>query len=302
MDYNSRARADFERARSRAFFGEILNKIFKKDNRLFRFDEVKYLLSPEGMAYRGVHPIPLKKIVGSEGRYEDFDKDFLPLRDTTRSRWEGIEVASLRDVHIPPILVYKIGDFYFVRDGNHRVSVAKELGQEFIDAEIVELFTKVKPKKINKKELLLAESYKYFLDKTHFDKIIPDVTIKLTNPWGYYRLIEHINTYKYFLSEKKKHEVSWEESVKRWYNELYLPVVRLINKRKVLSRFPDREAGDLYIWLMDHWHFLKERNKNIDIEEALEDYSNRFGKGFLGLLWARIKKKIKHFLFRSLNE
>ncbi|MGA2141772.1 MAG: transcriptional regulator [Brevinematales bacterium] len=289
-------REAFDRARNKAFFREILNKIFRKRNALFRFDEVKSMLSPEGMSYMGLQTIPINKIMGSEGRYSDFDINFLPLKDNNRGRWQNIELANLKDLHLPPILVYKIGDFYFVRDGNHRVSVAKEFGQEFIDADVVELFTKVGLSELSEKELLLAESHKYFLDKTRFDRYFPDVRIKLTNPWGYYRLIEHINTYKYFKSEEKKHEVCWEDSIKLWYTELFLPVTKLIKKRKILRKFPGREAGDLYIWLLDHWHYLKEKYGDVSLESALDDYLERFGRGYLGNLALKIRGFFNKFI------
>jgi hypothetical protein len=291
-----RANEAYDKARNKAFFNEIFNKILRIRNELFRFDEVKYILSPEGMSYKGLQTIPINKIMGSEGRYSDFDINFLPIKNYNRSRWLNIEVAKLKEMNLPPILVYKIDDYYFVRDGNHRVSVAKELGQEFIDAEVVELFTRVELSELSDKELLLAESHKYFLDKTKFDKYFPHVRIKLTNPWGYYRLIEHINTYKYYESEEKKHEVCWEDSIKLWYNELFLPVTKLIKKRKILRKFPGREAGDLYIWILDHWHFLKEKYGNVSLEKALEDYSERFGKGYWRLLMVKIGIFLKKLL------
>jgi len=116
----------------------------------------------------------------------------------------------------------------------------------------------------------------------------------LTNPWGYYRLVEHINTYKYFLSIEKKAEVSWEEALKSWYNEFYLPIIKLIKRKKILRFFPEREPGDLYIWIMDHWHFLKEQNLNVEIEEAIEDYSKRFGKKGIFKTFFNLFKKRKN--------
>ncbi len=297
--YNkSKSRQDFDKARNKAFIRDFINKILNKNNDLFQFDEVKYLLSPYGMVHRGFQTIPINRIVGSEGRYQDFDRDFLPVTDSLRSRWENISLANLRNIELPPISAYKINDFYFVRDGNHRVSVAKELGQEFIDAEVVELFTKIKLEEISEKGLLLAESQKYFLDKTGFDEIIPGASIKLTNPWGYYRLIEHIKNYQYFLGLSEKRNISWEEAVKKWYNELYLKLIRLIKKRKILTKFPEREAGDLYIWVMDHWHFLKEKYGNIPIENALDDYSLRFGKGKTALFFYNLKNRVKSWLLK----
>lgn len=273
-----RASSDFDKARNKAFFNELIGKFFNKQAELLQFDEVKYLLSPQGMVYRGIKAIPIDRIIGSEGRYRDFDKKFMPLKSHTRSRWENIDVLKQQDRPLGAISVYKIGDYYFVRDGNHRVSVAREMKQDYIDAEIVELFTKVKPRVFNEKELLLADSYRYFLDKTKFDEIMPGTSMRLTSAWGYYRLLEHIQNYKYFLGEKEKKDIPWNDAVKKWYNNLYYPVVKLIRKRKVMAKFPKREPGDLYIWIMDHWHFLKESYGNIPIEEAIESYIFRYGK------------------------
>jgi len=276
----NKARWDFEKARNKAFFSRLVKRLFTQNDELLRFDEVKHLLGPHGMAYRGVKSIPLDKIVGSEGRYQDFDTNFLPLHEHNRHRWENIDIAHLKDITLPPIKVYKVGDFYFVRDGNHRVSVAKQLGMEFIDAEITELFVKVplQTEKLDQKSLLIAEGYRFFLEKTHIDKVLPHVSFTLTNPWGYYRLVEHINTYKYLIEERLKRPISIEEASKEWYFNLYEPVVKLILSQKILRHFPGRTAGDLYIWIMDHWHYLKERYGPVELVTALHDYTNRFGR------------------------
>ncbi len=295
IDLRFNARKRFERARKKAFLNELFSKILNRENELLQLDEIKYLVPPKAMVYRGIQSIPISKIIGSEGRYRDFDRDFLPKQDNTSGRWQSIEIAKEKDIILPPISVYKIGDYYVVRDGNHRVSVAREVGQEFIDAEVTELFTSVKIEDFSQKGLLIAESYNYFLEKTRFNKVFPNVNLKLTNPWGYYRLVEHLNTYKYFLSEKKKFEVSWEEAIKSWYNELYLPITRLIKRKKILRYFPEREAGDLYIWIMDHWHFLKEKDENVALEEAIDDYSQKFGR-------TNFFKKILNFFKKVKNE
>lgn len=287
----TRARYDFQKARTRAFFNEIFSSLFRKNNELFQFDEVKQLVSPHGMQYRGLQSIPIDKIVGSEGRYQDFDRDFMPISDTVQLRWENLDLASRQNVTLPPISVYKIGEFYFVRDGNHRVSVAKQRGQDFIDAEVVELYTKVPLEHMTEKDLLIADSYHEFLNFTHIDRVVPRAEFKLTNPWGFYRLMEHVQTFHYLISEKEKKPIPWEEGVRRWYHELYAPVVKTIKQKRILKRFPGREAGDLYIWVMDHWHFLKEKFGNIPIEDALDDYSAHFGlspfRQFLGRLSRR---------------
>ncbi len=292
--FKRKAHADFDRARNRAFFNELFAKIFDRQEDLLQFDEVKYLLSPTAMAYRGIRSVRIDRIVGSEGRYRDFDRLFLPKKGNARQRWVNIDVAKQQDLNLAPISVYKIGDFYFVRDGNHRVSVARQMGQEFIDAEVVELFSRVKLRRTGKKDLLLAESYGYFLERTQFDLIAPGQEIRLTNPWGYYRLIEHIENYRYFMGEREKRPIELREAVLKWYQQLYLPVTRIIRKRKVLRKFPKRTAGDLYIWTMDHWHFLKIKLGNVPIEHAIDSYSRAFGKvgirEFLGRLARRFRK------------
>jgi hypothetical protein len=280
FNIRNKARWDFEKAKNKAFFSRLMKRLFDQNDELLRFDEVKHLLAPHGMAYRGVRSIPINKIVGSEGRYQDFDADFLPIHEHNRQRWENIDIAHLKEITLPPIKVYKVRDFYFVRDGNHRVSVARQLGMEYIDAEITELFIKVplESEKLDQKSLLIAEGYRFFVDKTHINKVLPHVSFQLTNPWGYYRLVEHINTYKYLLEERLKRPISIEEACLEWYNNLYQPVVRLILKNKILRHFPKRTAGDLYIWIMDHWHYLKERYGPVDIAVAIEDYTQKFGK------------------------
>ncbi len=288
------AQKRFERARKKAFLNEIISNLLNKENELIQLDEIKYLVPPKAMVYRGIKSIPIDKIVGSEGRYRDFDRDFLPRQDKTKERWANIEVAKEKNLTLPPISVYKIGDYYVVRDGNHRVSVAKELGQEFIDAEITELFTPVKIEDFSQKGLLIAESYNYFLEKTRFKDVLPNVEIKFSNPWSYYILIEHLNTYKYFLSEKSKREVTLPEAIKSWYYELYLPLIKIIKRKKILRYFQEREEGDFYIWIMDHWHYLKSNNKEIPLEEAVEDYYNKYlKKGFFDKILLFFKKRKK---------
>ena len=293
-DSRTQAKMDYDKAKTKAFFNRLFATMFQVNNELFRFEEVKYLLSPNGMIYRGISTIPLNKIIGSEGRYQDFDYQFMPTQNHTRARWEGVDSARLDEMSLPPIEVYQIGEYYFVRDGNHRVSVAREKGQEFIDAEIVELFVRmdISEGTFSEKGLLIAESYRYFLDKTKIDQIVPNVSIELTHPWGYYRLLEHINTYKYLLGERTKRAPKWEDSVRHWYENSYLKIVKLIRNSKILERFSERTEGDLYIWVMDHWHFLKEKYGDMPFENALKDYADKFGQSRFVQFFRNLKDRI----------
>ncbi|MCX8028726.1 MAG: hypothetical protein N2712_01895 [Brevinematales bacterium] len=307
-----KSRIEFEKAKARAKLNEIIMSISVGSGELFSLDEVKLLTKSYAYRYKGIQSIPLSKIKGSEGRYRDFDREFLPKHEGVRTKWENMMDFLDKQPKIPPIVVYKIGDNYIVRDGNHRVSVAKAMGLEYIDAEVIEMVTKFKIKELSEKELLLADAYNMFLEETHFDKVFPNITISLTNPWGYITLIEHINTYKYFLGERLGRNVSIEEAVKDWYEHLFLKVVELIKKKKIPKYFPKRTPEDIYIWIMDHWHYLKENTNNplIPIEEAIENFEKfqkdfnigRIKKMFISIVFAPIKLlyKLLKFVIKKL--
>lgn len=269
-----KSRIEFEKAKARAKLNEIIMRLSLGTNELFSLDEVRFLTRSYAYKYRGIQSIPINKIKGSEGRYLDFDREFLPKHEGIRTKWENMVDFMDSSDKIPPIVVYKIGDSYIVRDGNHRVSVAKSKGLEYIDAEVIEMITNFPIKELSEKELLLADAYNMFLEETKFHKVFPDINIRLTNPWGYITLIEHINTRRYFLGEKLKREVSIEEAVKDWYENLFVKVVGLIKKKGLIKYFPNRTAEDIYIWIMDHWHYLKENTNNplLPIEKAIENF------------------------------
>ncbi|MFN4245620.1 MAG: ParB N-terminal domain-containing protein [Brevinematia bacterium] len=269
-----KSRIEFEKAKAKSKLNQIILNLFFGSNELFSLDEVKLLTKSYTYRYRGIMSIPLSKIKGSEGRYLDFDREFLPRHEGIRDKWENMVDFIDKSTKIPPIVVYKVGDSYIVRDGNHRVSVAKSMGLEYIDAEVIEMITKFPIRELSEKELLLADAYNMFLEETKFDKALPNVHIRLTNPWGYITLIEHINTYRYFLGERLGKEVSMEDAVKDWYENLFIKVVNLIKKKKIEKYFPNRTPEDLYIWIMDHWHYLKENTKNplLSIAEAIDSF------------------------------
>ena len=134
---------DFENARMKARLQSIFSTFKWKKPDLLSFYEVTKLIKPSSQAYKGMQAIPVKKIIGSENRYHDFSSAFYPKNTSLRERWQSIDAARLDNVTLPPISVYKIGEWYFVRDGNHRVSVARTEGLDFIDAEVVELSSEI---------------------------------------------------------------------------------------------------------------------------------------------------------------
>ena len=132
---------DFVAARQQAAMQAVMARLTGKSNELLSYEEVARKLKLSQGAETGRHDIPLDAIVGSVGRYSDFSRSFLPLQDSDRTRWVGVKTAMDSLTGVPPIDVYKVGEVYFVRDGNHRVSVAHALKWSFIDAEVVRVRT-----------------------------------------------------------------------------------------------------------------------------------------------------------------
>jgi len=132
---------DFSQLRMREILGRLRNPFRKKNDRLLSLEEVKTILRPSSEAYQGMRVVPLGLIVGSEGRYNDFTRSFLPRHAKLRARWMRVDNAFYNNINLPPVRLYELGGAYFIRDGNHRVSVALQQGGEFIDAEVTSLGT-----------------------------------------------------------------------------------------------------------------------------------------------------------------
>lgn len=139
MVANHIAVEDFEWARRRAWRRDWFSFLTRKKNHLLSLEDIPSELRRGHQRYLGLQIIPLDKIVGSEGRSHEFDRAFYPREGRTRDRWVSIDLAHYADVLLPPIELLKMGEAYFVRDGNHRVSVARSRGQTFIDAQVIEI-------------------------------------------------------------------------------------------------------------------------------------------------------------------
>ena len=282
--------ADFLHARRRAFFSDIVASLFGDNNDLLSFDEVRRSLRVRGQTYVGVRTVEVAKIVGSVDRYTDFDRAFMPTQTHTAERWKSVDRALYDSVELPLISLFKVGDMYFVRDGHHRVSVAREQGILFIDAEVIECDTRVPLSgTLRPEDLVIVGEYADFLEKTGLDRLRPDQRIEFSIPGQYLTLIEHIETHRYFMGQERRRSVLWDEAVTSWYDTLYMPVVRIIRERDVLAHFSGRTEADLYLWIMDHLYYLKERcGPDLSPEVATDDFTRQFGQSDRGLeRWVR---------------
>jgi hypothetical protein len=274
-EFNERARADFSRARFKAFVNSIWSLIQGQPNQLLSYDEIKEKLRVGGPIYRGVQTVPVKQIVGSLNRYHQFDRAFLPTQTETAERWQRVNRAFYNDISLPPVVLYKVGEIYFVVDGHHRVSVAREQGQIFIEAEVRECATRVNiTPNIRIEDLEILSEKVGFIERTGLDQVRPEANIKLTISDGFNRMLEHVAVHKYFMGLEQQRDISDEEAVADWYDNVYLPIAEVIRKSDILQDFPGQTEGDLYLWVLDHQHYLHETNglALMPPEEAARDY------------------------------
>jgi uncharacterized ParB-like nuclease family protein len=301
VNLKTQARSDVEGARRFALFGQLLSFLRGEENHLLPFEWVRHL-HPRAERYGGTKAIPLEAIIGSVDRYSDFDQQFLPLETHLDERWINIRSAQLEGRELPPIEVYKVGEAYFVKDGNHRVSVARKNGQRYIDAQIIELEVRISPEAGDSlQDMILKGEYAAFLEETHLDVVRPDhLEIRFTALGRYDFLLEHIRTRQYFLGVNLGREVSWDEAVASWYDRLYLRVVSQIHKHHSLEKFPGRTEADLYLWIMTHRYFLTEQyGKDVGSEQATIDFVGKFAPKWYKRLGQRLRRFLPHLSARK---
>jgi len=279
-----RARAGdaFSQARRRVLFRKILSFFTgQRPAGLLSFDEVRHRLKIHGQHYAGVQTIPLAAIAGTVGRYQEFNRAFLPTQEFIRERWMRVYEVAHSPAGFPPIDVYKIGEVYFVRDGHHRVSVLKELGATTIEATVTELETPIPlSADVVDEELDLKSEYAAFLEQTGLDNLRPGQAIEFTLPGQYQKLLEHIAVHRHYLGLAERREIPYPEAVVRWFDEVYAPAVQAILEEGVLEEFPGRTEADLYLWTLEHRYYLQEQDgQEVPVEEAAADFSREFSRG-----------------------
>lgn len=298
---NERAIEDFGKARVREKILAVLNILSPEKQQLLSLYDIKSLVKPKNESYQGMKVVPIKDIVGSEGRYRDFNNAFLPRKEHLRNRWVSIDKAHITDVILPPIKLYKIGDLYFVRDGNHRVSVARMQKVYAIDAEVVELNSEIPlTKGITRAELenkVIEYERNHFLSETGIDKFIDMDKIHFTAPGRYHEMLNHILGHKYYINQGIEEEITLEEATKSWYEKLYYPVIQTVREDGLVARFNNRTEADLYIWIVKHWDDLKSKyGQDFPLDQATKEYSEIYGRNIFQTFFAYIKTIIKSLI------
>ncbi len=269
-------RGDYERARRKSFVRAIASWLRRSDNALLAFEDMRRGIHAQAQRDGGLREVQIDHIVGSVGRYRDFDRAFLPRQARTRDRWESVDRAHRERTEVPPIELYQIGGIYFVKDGNHRVSVARERGQAFIDAHVTQVTA---PAPVDSVDDLLDfirdRDALAFYETTDLLRLRPDARIELTLPGQYDKLLEHISTHRWYLGTQEKREISYPEAVASWYDRVYLPTVEAIRKTGALHDFPNRTEADLYLWTTEHHWYLHQaaHPTGESLEAIVSDYA-----------------------------
>ncbi len=306
-DFRTQAEADFYRAKTKAFTSHLFSILKPSIADLMPFDEAKKLIRPTSETYRGVSAVPIDKIVGSEGRYRDFNRFFFPKREHLKARWTGIDELQYKDVLLPPVVLYEMGGVYFVRDGNHRVSVAKAKKQAFIDAEVISLQSEITLDPAMSIQDLKIAVVKYeksqFYKETNYISVVGTDDLDFSEPGRYETVKEHIQVHKYFLNQHIKDEIPFFQALYSWHENVYQPICQAIDAENLLALFPGRSISDLYLFLVAHWDDLKRKfGRFVEIGEAAESFKAEIKNASPGSLahvrrvFISISKKIENFL------
>ena len=301
--FQFQAQEDFVKARNKAWVNDLQNLMNPDKKKLLSFNDVKKILKPQNEVYAGLKVVPIKKIVGSEGRYNDFDNRFLPRSNELKQRWMNVDQAHLSDVVLPPIQLYELGGLYFVRDGNHRVSVAKAQGVEFIDAEVISLQSEIQlPATVQQATLLeavITYEKRVFYNETHFGDLTDYWDLDFTATGRYDVIYNHILVHKYFINEQQSSEIAFTDALVSWYTTVYLPVIAVIEKYRLLADFKNRTKSDIYVWVVKHWDRLKQKNGNdYSLDAATKDFVKleQASHAKHGSFFTRLKALLQQYL------
>ncbi|MFI5428543.1 metallophosphoesterase [Aeromicrobium sp. UC242_57] len=265
------AESDFMRARRHQVLSSLAARLRNDsdDAQAMSFDEVVDALGRRAENYLGTKLIPLDAIVGSVDKVRDFDRRFRPTSARSRQRWERLSRASRTGEEIPPIDVYQVGDYYFVRDGHHRVSVARSLGLDVIEARVTAIDTFLAPVDIAaRSNLELKHWRRMLLQRVPFTGEAR-AAVAVDNPYDYGALAESIEAWATRTMHAEGAYMDPETMARRWYEEEFCPVVDLIEEAGV--RGPDERPAEAYLRVAgERFRLIREHDWNEDVMAAVK--------------------------------
>ena len=283
-----------------------------EENKLIDFDTIEKNLEHTHQKYKGVEAIPIDKIVGSLGRYNDFNTEFLPHDGRISAKYENVKDAMLSGKNLPPIKVYQVFDSYFVIDGHHRVTVAKqELNAAAIDAEVIEIHFDIGLSSDKKYTYDTAQAKKFlirleedaFERNTFLKNNIIIYPVKVTDLTSYSKIYEEINDFKrnYNNGALAKRAIVYASLT--WYEKWFLPAVKIILEENILDRFPSRTYTDLYLWIQQHKYFLSQKaGHDVGFDFTKEDFLNKYRKSKFFQLVPPVIKEIVQGIKKELSD
>ena len=256
---SSQTDEDFHKAHNKAMFNELQHFLNPDEAMLISFSDIKKMLKPKNEVYKGMMVVPIQKIVGSEGRYHDFDNRFFPRSLHLKTRWEHIDMAHIQDINLPPISLYELGGLYF---GDNLAKMTKQV--------------------INYEK-------RVFYTETNFGDITDYWLLDFSTTGQYDVIYNHILTHKYYINMNKSDEISLEEAIISWFNTVYMPVIAVIDKHHVMRYFKRRTKADMYVWLIKYWDELKQKfNSEIPLDTVADYITNTYGLSFRRKVWNKI--------------
>ncbi|HZQ48751.1 MAG TPA: ParB N-terminal domain-containing protein [Candidatus Dormibacteraeota bacterium] len=287
-----RAIQDFDSARSRAFRRALRAILTGRPPRLHSIEPMLKAAGLEGSAYGGIHEIPVDRIIGSaasDAKTQDFDPGFLPINRRMRERWTRIYQAMVEGDELPPIDVYQVDGRYYVIDGHHRVSVARNLGRPMINARVINVRTRAPlDPTVDAAALLRAAEYAAFLETTQLHRTRPNARLEVSRLGRYDEILKHILGHAYFMGLERGRAVPLKEAAASWYDNVYRPIEDAIREHKVLDRLPGWTEADAYVEIARRWLELSEGGAPAGPHSAVHDLLAEHSRS-----WWRRRSRIK---------
>ncbi len=280
---------DFRDARRRAALENIWSTLTGSSKHLIQFQQVEEQLQYDQAHKLGLVEVPLDSIVGSVSRPNDFTRKFFPREAVDPGRWQ--RVKNKMDQQIQPIDVYQIDQVFFVLDGNHRVSVARQRGKTHIPAYVTKIESTVPLTPDDDfEDVIIKNQQVRFRKDTGLDQIRPDLEFATSIPGNYKQLREQINSHHLNLEMRHQYPYTLKEAAESWVEEVYLPVLQTVSQSGLLRDFPERTPTDLYIWLTQYQKKLS-RQYGWDIKPAaaVDSLAAAYGNRLIHR-WRRFKK------------
>jgi hypothetical protein len=271
------AQSDFSRARRARLLADLGRRLRREPDDvglMLPFEEVVEALGRTGQADLGLQVVTLDSVVGTVDRTADFDRGFRPTSARLRSRWERIAAAQRRGEALPPVSLYKVGDLYFVRDGHHRVSVAKSLGRADIDAYVVEVTTRLPiGQETRVSELPLKDHERLFRERVPLP-VDARRRIAVSDPWDFGMLSEHVEAWGFRAMQSRGAYMDRAEVARLWFAEEYEPVVELLRAGDLIH--PDETETDAYLRVAgDRYRLLRTHEWSDEVLDRLRREERR---------------------------